>query len=89
MTLPDAFDPDVMRNLAIGALALIALLAVIVGWIVQKIVLKIVFLGALVGLGAYVWAQRSDLDECRVQCACHFAGFEVQVPDDACDQLQR
>jgi hypothetical protein len=80
ITLPGALDPDALRTIALGALAVLVVLGLLVGWMVQKVVLKIVFLGVLLGVGAYVWSERAELDKCRVDHECHFAGFDVKVP---------
>lgn len=78
--LPESLDPDVLRHVALGSLGFFAVVAFLVLRLVQKIVLRIVLLGALAGFGLYVWTERADLDECRRTCTCTFAGFDVQVP---------
>jgi hypothetical protein len=78
--LPESLDPSTLRTIALGALVVIAALAFLVVRFVQKMVLRVVLIGALAGLGLYVWSERASLDECRRTCACSIAGFDVQVP---------
>ena len=79
--LPESFDPSALRTMVAVAVGVIVVLALLVMRLVQKMVLKVVFLGALAGLALYVWSERPpSVDECRATCACTFAGFDLQVP---------
>lgn len=75
--MPDSLDPSTLRTVALVAVAVVVVLALLVLRMVQKMVLKVVFLGALAGIGIYVWSQRAELEHCRRDCACSFLGFEV------------
>lgn len=81
--LPKSFDPEVLRNVAIGGLVVVALLAFMVMRFIQKMVLRVILLGALVGFGLYVWGQREELKDCVPTCACQFFGFDVHIPSAA------
>lgn len=78
--LPKSLDPEVLRNVAVGALVVQAILAVLVLRFVRKMVVRVVFLGALAGLALFAWYQRAELKECVPDCACSFAGYDVQTP---------
>jgi hypothetical protein len=78
--LPKSLDPDTLRTVALVALAVLAVLALLIIRVVQKMVLKVVFLGMLAGLGVFVWYERANLSDCAKTCACSVAGFDVQVP---------
>jgi hypothetical protein len=78
--LPEALDPDALRTIVLVALGTVAVVTFLVMRMIQKVVLKIVLVGALAGLGTYLWSERADLDDCRQKCPCTFASFEVQVP---------
>ena len=81
--LPKSLDPEALRNIAIAGIAVLALIAFLVMRFIQKMVLRVVLLGALVGLGVFVWGQRQELQDCVPTCACEFFGFEVQLPNVA------
>ena len=80
--LPESLDPEALRNIAIGVLVALALIAFMVMRFVQKMVLRVILLGAVVGLGVYVWYQREELKDCAADNSCEFFGFEVQLPDN-------
>ena len=93
MTLPDGIEPDQLKSAAIAALVIFVLLLFLVMRFIQKMVLRVMFAGILVAAGAFVYAQRDDLDACQkriraqltaagsdVKCTCDFAGLEVTVP---------
>jgi hypothetical protein len=79
--LPKSLDPDTLRTVGLVALAVIVVLALLIMRMVQKMVLKVIFLGLLVGLGTFVWYERTDLADCAKTCACSLLGVDVQVPD--------
>jgi uncharacterized membrane protein len=79
--LPKSLDPDTLRTVAIVALAALVLLALLVMRFIQKMVLRVLLIGALAGLGVFVYIQRDDLSACVPECACEFFGYEVQVPE--------
>lgn len=93
MELPEGIEPDQLKIAAIVVIAVLVLGAFLVMRFIQKLVLKLIMVLALVGAGVFVYTQRSDLDDCqrRVrdslgrECICDFAGFEVTVP--GCDRV--
>lgn len=78
--LPESLNPDTLRAVALGGMATAAVAAFFVLRLVQKAVLRVVLLGVLVGMGAYLWAERDALADCVPECSCRFAGFDVDVP---------
>ena len=76
--MPESLDPSTLRTIALVAVAVVVVLGFLVMRMVQKMVLKVVFLGALAGIGVYAWSQRAALDDCRTTCACSFAGVELE-----------
>jgi uncharacterized membrane protein YccC len=78
--LPKSLDPDTLRTAALVSLVVLAVVAVLVLRFVQKMVLRVVFLGLLVGIGVFVWWERDSLRQCVPTCACSVAGYTVQVP---------
>ena len=79
--LPKNLDPDALRNIGIGALVVIVLVAFIVLRFVQKMVFRVVLLGFLAGIGVFVWWERDNLQHCVPKCSCSLAGYTVQVPN--------
>ena len=75
--LPESLDLDTLRTVAIVALVALLIVAFLVMRFIQKMVLRVVLIGALAGIGLFVWAQRQELSECVPQCDCTFFGFEV------------
>ena len=96
VTLLAAVEPDQLKMGAIIAIVVFGVLALLVARFIQKLVLKLVIVLALVGAGIFVYLQRDDLDECQRQlraaptiedlrtpeerCTCEFVGYEVKVP---------
>lgn len=79
--LPKTLDPNTLRNIGIGALVVIVLVAFFVLRFVQKMALRVVLLGLLAGIGVFVWWERDNLRQCVPTCSCSIAGYKVQVPD--------
>lgn len=88
-----AIEPDQVKTAAIVGLGVLLVLAFVVMRFVQKLVLKLIVIGALVVAGAVVYTQRSSLDDCQRKllspqiekdqgdrCVCGFAGFDITVP---------
>lgn len=84
--LPESLDPSTLRTVALVAIVVVVVLALLVMRMVQKMVLRVVLVGALAGLGVYAWSQRASLEDCRAECSCTFAGFDVDVPGCRDDQ---
>ncbi|MEX2659230.1 MAG: hypothetical protein WD232_06015 [Acidimicrobiales bacterium] len=78
--LPQALDPDTLRTAAIVALGLVVIGIFLTLRFIQKMVVRVVIVGALVALGAGIWVQREELASCPTTGACTFFGQEVQVP---------
>jgi thiol:disulfide interchange protein len=93
VTLPNGIEPDQLKAAAIVALLLLALALFIALRMIRKMVTRVVLAGLLVAAGAFVYAQRDDLDACQKKvraqlaatgtqdCTCEFAGVKVKVPD--------
>lgn len=78
--LPKSLDPDTLRTGALVVVGVIVVVAFLVMRMVQKMVLKVIFLGLLAGIGVFVWYERAELADCRPGATCRVAGFDVQVP---------
>lgn len=78
--LPQVLDPATLRSAAVVAVIVVVVLIVLALRFVQKVVLRVLIVAALVGLGAATWIQREQLTACGSTGACTFFGQEVQVP---------
>ena len=59
------------------------LLALLVVRLVVKTMTRMILLGTLLLLVAFVYVERSNIQECTQTCECAIAGFDVELP--ACD----
>jgi hypothetical protein len=81
-----------MQNIAIAVVFVLLALAVLLGLLVKKLVVKLLTIGVLAVLAVLVWGQRANLAECADQvqqeatarddgrAACSIFGIEVDVP---------
>lgn len=81
-TLPSWLDPQLLQWIIIGCLAFLAFVLYLVLRFVRRILIKGILLVALVGLGASLWIQRSELADCARTCECRLYGQEVVIPAD-------
>jgi hypothetical protein len=92
VTVLAAIEPDQLKSAAIVAIVVLVVLAFLVMRFIQKLVLKLIMVVALVGAGLFVYTQRDSLDDCQKhvrevtvmttedRCTCDFFGYEVKVP---------
>lgn len=79
--LPKSLDPDSLQAIGAATLVAIVIIAGLVMWTVQKMVMRVVMVGLLVGLGVFVWYERDELRDCGPpNCDCKVAGFDVHTP---------
>lgn len=78
--VPDWLDSEALRDGAVVALGLLGVLAALVVRFVSRMVARVVLLGAIAGLAAFVWFSRAELGECAQTCECQLLGFDVEVP---------
>jgi Na+/melibiose symporter-like transporter len=74
----DALDVGQVKSLAIAILVGLAVLGILVGLLVQKVVLKLGILVAIVALIGLVWWQRSAMVSCAKTRQCSFFGVDVR-----------
>lgn len=79
--LPDGIDSERAEQIVIALLAVCVIGVFFVIRTVQKAVTRLVLVGVLVALGAGLWVQRDQLQDCAGQCSCHLFGQDVKVPD--------
>ena len=65
VSLPDWLDQDTLRNVALGTIAGLAVLALLVAWLVRKVVVKLILVVLLVGAGFTIYNQREELAHLR------------------------
>jgi hypothetical protein len=78
--LPKSIHPDTLRNVGAFALVVIVLLSGIVLWTVQKMVMRVVVLGLLIGIGVFIWYERDALQDCGPpNCSCKILSWDVST----------
>jgi hypothetical protein len=79
--LPKSLEPETLRAMGAAALAGIVLVAGLVLWTVQKMVMRVILFGLLIGVGVYVWYERDSLENCGPpECSCKVLSWEVHTP---------
>ena len=80
--LPKSLDPDSLQAIGAAALVGIVIVAGLVMWAVQRMVMRVIVVGLLVGLGVFVWYERDELRDCGPPSCneCKVATFDVHVP---------
>jgi hypothetical protein len=83
---------DTVRNVAILAIAVAAVVVLVGAWLIKALVGKLVVIGLIGGLAVAVWSQRESVQDCadRVgttlqagaidDATCTFFGRPVTVP---------
>jgi hypothetical protein len=79
--VPEGLDSDQAQTVLLGLLALCVVGLFVVVRTVQKATTRLVLIGLLVAVGASLWVQRENLQDCAGQCECHVFGRDVRVPD--------
>ena len=76
--LPRSLDPDALRNVGAFIIIVLVMVAGLVLWIVQKMVMKVIVLGLLIGVGVFVWYERDALKDCGPpNCSCKVLAWDV------------
>jgi hypothetical protein len=80
--LPSWANSDNLQWIALGVIAAMVVLMLLVLRFIQKLVLKgtLFLLCAVIGLIA--WIERDDLKDCADTCKCKVVGFDVEIPAD-------
>ena len=76
-------DAEALPDIILGAIAALGVLAVLVMWVVRKLLLRLVLIVLIGALAASLWLQRADLQDCVETCSCRLFGQDVTVPADA------
>ena len=88
--LVGALEADRVANLGLLLIAGLVIVAFVVSYLARAVVVKVVVAAALLGLGALVWTQRADLQDCAERLGglaaaggtppqCKFLGLKVDV----------
>ena len=79
----DWVDAESLRQILIGAIAVLGLIAALVIKVVRRLLLRLALVAAIVALAASLWMQRADLGDCAQTCSCKLFGYDVDIPPDA------
>jgi len=80
--LPSWANADNLRWIALGVIAGMVVLMLIVLRFIQKLMLKGELFGIFAIIGIIAWVERADLADCAKTCNCHVVGFDVKIPPD-------
>jgi hypothetical protein len=87
-----AIDLQQARNIAIGIVVVLAVLAFLSAWLIKSVVSKVITVGLMALLAFAVWTQRASLDDCAdrlrakadvgdfSETTCSFFGADVTIP---------
>lgn len=82
-TLPDSIDSGNAQTIVLGLMALCVVGAFLVLRTIQKAMVRVLLLAILLAVGAGLYVQRDQLQDCSGQCTCHVFGRELNVSDVA------
>ena len=85
-----AISVETAKDVGIGVIAVLLTLMIVFGWIVKKVVGKLLVIVVLGGLAVGVWTQRNDLERCADQvkisgstASCHLFGRDFKLTPPA------
>lgn len=76
-------DAESLPDIILGAIVVLGVLAVLVLWVVRRLLLRMVLVVLIGALAASLWLQRADLRDCVATCSCQLFGQDVTVPAGA------
>lgn len=81
--MPDWIDSELLRQAAVVVSGVLVVGCFVVWRLVQKVVLRVIGVGVMLGLAAGMWFYRAELGDCAETCSCSLFGADVTVP--ACE----
>ena len=79
--LPESLEPDTLRAMGAATLIGIVIIAALVLYTVQRMVMRVVVVGLLIGVGVFVWYERDSLSDCGPPtCDCKVLNWDVHTP---------
>ncbi len=55
---------DAAKNIGLGAVVVLAILALVVASVIRNVMVKVVTIVLVIGIGVAVWTQRTSLQNC-------------------------
>jgi hypothetical protein len=80
--LPSWANSDNLQWIALGVIAVMIVLMLLVLRFIQKLVLKGTLFALCAVIGLVAWIERDDLKDCADTCKCRVVGFDVEIPAD-------
>ena len=89
-----SLNSDQIGKLGIGAIVAVVVIGLLLSVIISALVGRIIVLVVVVALGAFIWQQRSSIEDHVKKCELNmtFFGYHVNAPKDVvtqCQQLQK
>ena len=81
--LVDWIDAESLQPIITGVIGALGILAIVLMWVVRRLLLRLLVLAIIGALAASLWLQRADLQDCVDTCSCRLFGQEIAIPADA------
>jgi hypothetical protein len=86
MTHVDALDAGNITKIGIGVIIALVVIGIVLSLIITAIVGRIIIAVVVIGLGIWVWQQRTSIEDSLNKHKCDlsasFFGFHVNAPQD-------
>lgn len=84
--MPEWLDVEMLRQMSVGVLIALGIVALLVFRFVTKMVTRLILLGVIVALATGVGLKWENLQDCADDCSCELFGQDVHVP--RCEEAQ-
>lgn len=88
-----AFSTDQAKAVAIAVILGIVVIGALLSFVVSKLVGRLIVAAVVVGLGIFVWTQRTDIEDAAKNCDAKFLGIHLtpsnQQLKEHCQQLSQ
>jgi len=76
----EAFSTDQAKSVAIVAIIVLVVLGALLSFVVTKLTGRLIVAAIVVGLGIFVWTQRTDIEDAAKKCEVPtFFGIHLNV----------
>jgi hypothetical protein len=85
-----ALNSDQIGKIGIGAIVAVVVIGLLISMIISALIGRVIVLVIVVALGAYIWQQRSSIEDHVKNCDPHmsFFGYHVDLPADIAQQCK-
>jgi len=94
--MTSALDSTDLTKLGIGVILALIVVGFVLSMLITALVARLVIAAIVIGLGAFVWQQRTsikdDIDNCKINDSYSYFGITVDIPpsvEQHCRQVQK